>query len=246
MKIVVIGGTGLIGKKLVKLLEQAGHTAVAASPSSGVNAYTGEGLADVLRGAEVVVELTNPTSFDPAVVMDFFTKSAANLIPAEKAAGVKHHVVLSVVGAERQAGSGYMPGKVAQEEAVKASGIPYTIVRATQFFEFLGSIADFSTKDGFVTVSSVKMQPMAADDVAAAVAKATLGIPLHATVDVAGPEKAGIDALVRRVLAAKKDPRVVVTDDSVGYFGATVDDHSLVPIGETWLGEIRLEDWLKG
>lgn len=245
MKIVVVGGSGLIGKKLIAILNQEGHQAVPASPSTGVNALTGEGLAQALQGADVVVELTNPPTFDPKQVLEFFTTTAANLTAAERTAGVKHHIALSIVGADRMPGSGYMPGKIAQEEAIKTSGIPYTIVRATQFFEFVEGIAAASTEDGVVKLSSTTMQPIAADDVAAALAQIVTGTPRNATIDLAGPEKIAMDELARRLFTAKKMDRKVVTRQESLYFGAKVDNQSLIPLGDAILGTTKYGDWLK-
>ena len=244
MKLVIIGGSGLIGKKLAALLQQAGHRVVAASPSSGVNSVTGEGLAGALAGAEVVVDVTNSPSFEDAAVMAFFKSSTQNLLAAEIVAGVRHHVALSVVGAERSPDSGYLRAKVAQESIIKASTVPYTIVRATQFFEFLASIAHAGTQGGIVRASSAKLQPIAAADVAAALAKVATEAPLNGTCEVAGPQALGLDELLRRALQARQDPREVVTDDDALYFGARLDDASLTPGVGARIGTVSLESWL--
>lgn len=240
MKVVIIGGSGLIGKKLAALLQQAGHSVVAASPSSGVNTVTGEGLAEALARAEVVVDVTNSPSFEDAAVMAFFKSSTQNLLAAEIAAGVRHHVALSVVGAERSPDSGYLRAKVAQESIIKASTVPYTIVRATQFFEFLASIAHVSTQGQTVRTSSAKLQPIAADDVAAALAKVATEAPLNGTCEIAGPQALGLDELLRRTLQARRDPREVVTDDDALYFGARIDDASLTPGVGARIGTVSL------
>lgn len=245
MKIVVIGGTGLIGKKVVGILRQQGHEVVAASPSTGVNALTGEGLADALAGAQVVVDVANSPSFEDKPVMEFFETSGRNLLPAEATAGVRHHVALSVVGTERLLASGYFRAKMAQENLIKASKIPYTIVRATQFFEFVGSIAQGSTDGQNVRLSSVMMQPIVSDDVAACVADVAVNEPLNDTIDLAGPEPIRMDELVRRYLSATSDPRQVTTDPSTGYFGTPVNDQSLTPGPNPRLGPTRFDDWLR-
>jgi len=244
MKIVVIGGNGLIGKKLVSRLRASGNDAVAASPASGVDVLTGAGLADVLKGAQVVVDVTNSPSFEDAAVLNFFETSARNLLPAEAAAGVGHHVALSVVGADRSPDSGYMRAKVAQENAIKAATVPYTIVRATQFFEFIGQIADGSTEGQTVRLPPVLMQPMAADDVAAALADVAVARPLNGTIEVAGPEAIRLDELARRVLSAKRDPRQVLTDANASYFGTELDDRSLTPGKDPRIAPTRFDDWL--
>jgi uncharacterized protein YbjT (DUF2867 family) len=244
MNIVIIGGSGLIGKKLAALLQQAGHAVVAASPSSGVNAVTGEGLAEVLAGAEVVVDVTNSPSFEDEAVMNFFKSSTRNLLAAELTAGVRHHVALSVVGSERVPESGYFRAKVAQEALIKGSTVPYTIVRATQFFEFLGAIAHVSTQGQTVRVSSAKLQPMAAADVAAALAKVATEAPLNGTCEVAGPESFRLDELLRRTLQAGQDPRQVVKDDDALYFGTRLDDTSLTPGPDARIGTTSLDSWL--
>lgn len=244
MNLVIIGGSGLIGKKLAALLRQAGHRVVAASPSTGVNAVTGEGLAEALTGAEVVVDVSNSPSFEDEAVMAFFKSSTQNLLAAEIAAGVRHHVALSVAGAERSPDSGYLRAKLAQESIIKGSTVPYTIVRATQFFEFLASIAHVSTQGQTVRASSAKLQPIAAADVAAALAKVATEAPLNGTCEIAGPQALGLDELLRRALQARRDPREVVTDDDALYFGTHLDDTSLTPGVEARIGTISLESWL--
>ena len=244
MKIVVIGGSGLIGKNLVSRLRAGGNDAVAASPSSGVDTLTGAGLAEALKGAQVVVDVTNSPSFEDAAVLKFFETSARNLLPAEAAAGVGHHVALSVVGADRLPDSGYMRAKVAQEKAIKAATVPYTIVRATQFFEFIGAIADGSTEGKTVRLPPALMQPIAADDVAAALADISVGRPLNGTIEVAGPEAIRMDELARRFLSAKRDPRQVSTDVHARYYGAQVDDRSLTPGKDPRIAPTRFQDWL--
>ena len=244
MKIVVIGGTGLIGSKLVHLLTEKGHEAVPASPNSGVNTLTGEGLAEVLAGADVVVDVANSPSFDAAAVLDFFRTSGRNLMAAEKAAGVGHHVALSVVGADRLPDSGYLRAKVAQEALIKAANVPYTILRATQFFEFLGAIADAGTSDGTVRLSPAMVQPVAADDVAATLAGIAVGTPVNGTIELAGPEAVPLESIVRRYLEARDDERTVTSDPHVQYFGADIDDKSLTPGDNPHLGAIGFADWL--
>ncbi|AVT38538.1 SDR family oxidoreductase [Plantactinospora sp. BB1] len=242
MKIVVIGGSGLIGSKVVELLAAAGHQAVAASPRTGVNAVTGEGLAEALDGADVVVDVSNSPSFDPAAAREFFETSTRNLLAAEAAAGVGHHVALSVVGADRMPNVGYMGAKVAQEALVAAGPVPYSIVRATQFFEFLDAIADTGTDGDTVRLGPVLFQPIAADDVAATVADVALGAPVGGIVEVAGPERSRLDEVIRSVLRAQQDPRQVVTDPAAGYYGAEVAEDALVPLGEARTGRIRLAE----
>ncbi len=244
LKIVVIGGTGLIGSKLVANLRQLGHEVVAASPSSGVNTLTGEGLATALTGAQVVVDVANSPSFEDKPVMEFFERSGRNLLAAEVAAGVRHHIALSVVGTERLLASGYFRAKLVQENLIKASPIPYTIVRATQFFEFVKSIAQFATQGQTVNLSSVLMQPIASDDVAAALTAIAVAAPVNGMVEIAGPDPIRIDELVRRFLVAAKDPRTVATNPALGYFGSPVDDRSLTPAAGARLGSIRFGDWL--
>ena len=244
MKIVVIGGSGLIGTKLVSRLRQKGHEVVAASPNSGVNTITGEGLADALAGAQVVVDVANSPSFEDQAVLEFFQTSGRNLLAAEAVAGVKHHVALSVVGADRLPDSGYLRAKFAQEKLIKASKIPYTIVRSTQFFEFVNGIAQSGTVGQTVRLSPALLQPIASDDVAAALADATLGAPVNGTIEIAGPERLPLDELARRYLSANQDPRHVVADANARYFGAEINDQSLTPGDNPRLGSIRFEEWL--
>jgi uncharacterized protein YbjT (DUF2867 family) len=244
MKIVVIGGTGLIGSKLVNKFGEHGHEAVAASPDSGVNTLTGEGLADVLQGADTVVDVSNSPSFEDAAVLDFFTTSTRNQLAAEKEAGVGHHVALSVVGTERLAESGYFRAKIAQEKLIKESGVPYSIVHATQFFEFVKSIAQAATDGNTVRLSPALIQPMAAEDVATAVARTTVGSPQNATIEVAGPEQFGLDELIRKGLSFQGDPREVVTDPNARYFNALLQDGELLPGNEATIYNTRFEDWL--
>ncbi len=244
MKIVVIGGTGLIGSKLVNRLRQLGHEVVAASPSSGVNSVTGEGLAPALAGAKVVVDVTNSPSWEDKAVLEFFETSSRNLLAAEAATGVGHHVALSVVGTDRLLESGYFRAKMAQENLIKASKIPYTILRATQFFEFAGGIAQEATDGKTVRLPSVLMQPVVSDDVAAALADIALGEPENGTVEVAGPEKLRLDELVRRYLSANKDARQVITDVNARYYGLKVNDQSLTPGDNPRIGPTHFEDWL--
>ena len=245
MKIVVIGGTGLIGSKLITKLSALGHEAVAAAPNTGVNTLTGEGLAEVLQGAEVVVDVSNSPSFEDAAVMNFFQTSTRNLLSYEATAGVGHHVALSIVGSERIPDSGYMRAKVAQEKLIKESPIPYSIVHATQFFEFIKSIADAATSGDSVRIPPVAFQPLAAEDVASSVTKVAAGPPLNGTVEIAGPERFAFDEFIRRGLSARNDPREVIADPEARYFGALLSENSLVPIGEAQLGEMSFEDWLK-
>ena len=244
MKIVVIGGTGLIGSKLVEKLRQDGHEAVPASPDTGVNTITGEGLAEALEGAQVVVDAANAPAWDDEAVLKFFQTSSRNLIAADAAAGVAHHVALSVVGIDRLPDSGYFRAKVAQEEIVKAGPIPYTIVRATQFFEFIGRIADESTDGDTVRLSPALIRPEAADDVATTLADVAVGAPLNDTVELAGPEAFRLDELARRFLSANGDPRKVAADVHARYFGTELDDRSLTPGDDARIAPTRLEDWL--
>jgi uncharacterized protein YbjT (DUF2867 family) len=244
MRIVVIGGSGLIGSKLVTMLSEQRHEAVAASPKSGVNTLTGEGLAEVLEGASVVVDVSNSPSFEDAAVMEFFTTSTRHLLTYEAGAGVGHHVALSVVGTERLSASGYFRAKIAQEKLIKESSIPFSIIHATQFFEFVTSIADAATDGNTVRLAPVLIQPMAADDVASAVAGVTIGTPVNGTVEIAGPEQFRLDELVRRGLGARDDPREVVADPHAPYYGAELSERTLVPSDDARLGETRFEDWL--
>ncbi|MFL5244148.1 MAG: SDR family oxidoreductase [Gemmataceae bacterium] len=244
MKIVVIGGTGLIGKKVVMNLRQRGHEVVAAAPSTGINAVTGEGLAHALTGARVVVDVANAPSWEDNAVLAFFETSGRNLLAAEAAAGVSHHVALSVVGTNRLLASGYFRAKMAQEKLIKASPIPYTIVRATQFFEFVGGIAQAATEGQTVRVPPVLMQPIVSDDVAAVVADVTLAEPMNGTFDLAGPEPIRQDDLVRKFLKATGDTRTVIADPKALYYGIAVNDQSLTPGDHPRLGPTRFDDWL--
>ena len=244
MKIVVIGGSGLIGSKLVKNLRERGHDVLAASPSTGVNSITREGLAQAMDGADIVVDVANAPSWEDQAVLEFFETSSRNLLAAEAAAGVRHHVALSIVGTERLPENGYFRAKVAQESLIKASGIPYSILRATQFFEFVGAIADSFAVGEELHVSPALIQPLASDDVVAALTDVVLAAPLNGTVEVAGPEAMPIDELVRRFLRATRDTRRVVPDVHARYYGAVLDDQSLTPGQHPRLGAIRFEDWL--
>ena len=244
MKIVVVGGTGLIGSKLVNKLREQGHEAVAAAPNTGVNTITGEGLADVLKGASVVVDVSNSPSWDDAEVLKFFETSTRNLLTYEAAAGVRHHVALSVVGTDRMSESGYMRAKISQEKLIKESSLPYSIVHATQFFEFLKGLADISVVGDKVHLPPVLFQPMAADDVASGVARIAVGQPVNSIVEIAGPEQFRVDELVRRRLASLKDPREVVADPNARYGGAKVSEKTLLPGNNARLGETRFETWL--
>jgi uncharacterized protein YbjT (DUF2867 family) len=244
MKIVVIGGSGLIGSRVVPQLREHGHEVVGASPKSGVNTLTGEGLAEALKGASVVVDVSNAPSWEDSAVMEFFETSTRNLLAGEAAAGVKHHVALSVVGTERMLTSGYFRAKMAQESLIETSSIPYSIVRATQFFEFVKGIADFSSDGNKVRVPTALIQPMSADDVATAVARVAMDAPVKGIVEVGGPEKFRLDELVRRALAAWKDPREVVGDPNARYYGVEVNDGTLVPDDDARVGETRFETWL--
>ncbi|HYA20926.1 MAG TPA: SDR family oxidoreductase [Burkholderiales bacterium] len=245
MKIVVIGGSGLIGAKLVNNLRQHGREVVAASPSSGVNTITGEGLGQALAGAQVVVDVANAPAWEDNAVLAFFETSGRNLLAAEAAAGVGHHVALSVVGTDRLLASGYFRAKLAQEKLIKASKIPYTIVRATQFFEFVGAIAQSATDGQTVRLPPALMQPIVSDDVAAALAEIAVSEPLNGTVELAGPEPIRMDELVRRFLSATRDARKVTTDVHAGYFGTAVNDQSLTPGDNPRIGTTRFEDWLR-
>jgi uncharacterized protein YbjT (DUF2867 family) len=244
MKIVVIGGSGLIGSKLVNKLREHGHEAVAASPNSGVNTLTGEGLAEVLKDASVVVDVSNSPSFEDAAVLNFFETSTRNLLNYEAAAGVGHHVALSVVGTDRLSESGYFRAKIAQEKLIKGSPIPYSIVHATQFFEFLKGLADISMDGNKVRLPHVLFQPMAADDVAEAVGRVAVGAPVNSIVEVGGPEQFRLDDLVRRRLAALKAPREVIADAKALYSGATISERTLVPDNNARLGKTTFETWL--
>ena len=244
MKIVVIGGTGLIGSRLVNKLRELGHEAVAAAPNTGVNTLTGEGLAEVLKGASIVVDVSNSPSWDDAAVLKFFETSTRNLLTNEATADVGHHVALSVVGTEQLSESGYFRAKIAQEKLIKESSIPYSIVHATQFFEFLKGLADISTDGNKVRLPHVLFQPMAADDVAEAVGRVAAGAPVNGIVEVAGPEQFRLDDLVRRRLAALKDPREVIADPKALYSGAKISEKTLVPGNNARLGETRFEIWL--
>jgi uncharacterized protein YbjT (DUF2867 family) len=245
MKIVVIGGTGLIGSKLVAILRQGGQEVLAASPDSGVNTLTGEGLAEALSGAQVVVDLENSPSFEDKAVMKFFETSGRNLLAAEAAAGVRHHVALSIVGADRLPDSGYLRAKMAQERLIKASGISYTILRSTQFFEFMGRAADSFSDGKMVRVPPALVEPIFSDDVVAALADLVLAAPANGTLEVAGPEKLRFDELVRLVLRNNKDAREVTTDVHARYFGTELNDRSLVPASTPWrTGRTRFEGWL--
>jgi uncharacterized protein YbjT (DUF2867 family) len=244
MKIVVIGGTGLIGSKAVAILRQRGHEVVAASPQSGVNTITGEGLKQALAGAQVVIDLANSPSFDDKAVLEFFETSERNLLPAEASAGVRHHVALSIVAIDRT-DNGYFRAKAAQEKLIEASGVPYTIVRATQFMEFLGGIADSSADGKTVRLPPVLFQPVAADDVAAIVAEVALAAPRNGIVEIAGPERAAFHEIIAGYLKAVGDPRQVVSDPEARYWGGRVEERSLVPLSEARLGRIGLDEWLR-
>ncbi len=245
MKIVVIGGTGLIGSRVVSGLVAKGHEAVAASPASGVNTLTGEGLAEVLEGANVLVDLSNSPSFEDQAVLDFFTTSGRNLAAAEKAAGVRHHVAVSIVGTDLLPESGYMRAKVAQEAAIKAGGVPYTILRSTQFFEFLRGIANSASEGGSITLSSALVQPVAAIDLSAAVAEIALRAPLSGTSEIGGPEAFPLSTLVQRYLVAAGDQRAVVADPHAKYFGTELEEKSLVPRGVYQKTPTDFENWLQ-
>jgi uncharacterized protein YbjT (DUF2867 family) len=244
MKIVVIGGTGLIGSKLVEKLLEAGHEAIPASPDTGVDVLTGEGLVEALEGAEVVVDVANAPAWEDAAVMDFFQTSSRNILAAETAAGVKHHVALSIVGADRLPESGYFRAKIAQEEVVKGGSVPYTILRATQFFEFIGRIADSSTDGDTVRLAPVFIQPESADDVATALAELALNEPVNDFVELAGPDQFRLDELAERVLRAKNDPRHVKADMQARYFGAKLDHYSLTPENNVRVAPTHFEEWL--
>ena len=244
MKIVVIGGTGLIGSKTVAILREEGHEVVAGSPKSGVNTITGKGLKEAMAGAQVAIDLANSPSFEDKAVLEFFETSGRNLLAAEAAAGVRHHVALSIVGTDRS-DNGYFRAKVAQEKLIKTSGIPYTIIRSTQFLEFLGGIAASSADGNIVRISPGLFQPIAADDVAAIVADVALAAPRNGIVEIAGPERAPFNEIVARYLKAVGDPREVVRDPEARYWGGRVEERSLVPLGEARLGRIGLDEWLR-
>ena len=244
MKIVVIGGTGLIGKKLVNNLRARGHEVLAASPKSGVDTFTGAGLGEALKGVQVVADLANAPQWDDKAVMEFFQTAGRNLLAAEKGAGVRHHIALCIVGADRLPGSGYMRAKVAQEDLIKAAGVPFTIVRSTQFFEFAKGLIQSATEGQSVRLSPALFQPIAADDVAAAVTDVALAEPANDTIEIAGPEKIGMDEFARRFLSATGDPRKVTADSHALYFGTELNDQSLVPAGKARLGAIHFADWL--
>jgi len=245
MKIVIIGGTGLIGSKTTPILRQGGHEAIATSPKTGVNTITGEGLKEALAGTQVVIDLANSPSFEDKAVLEFFETSGRNLLAAEAAAGVRHHVAVSIVGTDRTPESGYFRAKLAQEKLIKTSRIPHTIIRSTQFMEFLGSIAASGTDGSVVRISPGLFQPIAADDVAAITADVALAAPRNGTVEIAGPERAPFNDIVARYLKAIGDPRQVVTDPEARYFGAPVEERSLVPLGDARLGRIGLDEWLR-
>src|SRR5499426_2375390 len=245
MKIVVIGGTGLIGSKAVSILRQGGHEVLAGSPKSGINSITGEGLTEAMAGAQVMIDLTNSPSFEDRAVLAFFETSGRNLLAAEAAAGVRHHVALSIVGTDRTPDNGYFRAKVAQEKLIEASGIPYTIIRSTQFLEFLGGIAAASAEGNIVRLAPGLFQPIAADDVAAITAEVALAAPRRGIVEIAGPERAPLYEFVARYLQAVGDPRQVVRDPEARYSGGRVEERSLVPLGDARLGRIGLDDWLR-
>jgi uncharacterized protein YbjT (DUF2867 family) len=245
MKIVVIGGTGLIGSKTVAILRQGGHEVVAASPQGGINTITGEGLKEAMAGTQVVIDLANSPSFEDKAVLEFFQTSGRNLFAAEAAAGVQHHVALSIVGTDRTSDNGYFRAKVAQEKLVEAAGIPYTIIRSTQFMEFIGRIADMGADGNTVRISPGLFQPIAADDVAAIVADVALAAPRNGIVEIAGPDRAPFNEIVARHLKAVGDPRKVVSDPEARYSGGRVEEYSLVPLGEARLGRIGFDEWLR-
>jgi uncharacterized protein YbjT (DUF2867 family) len=245
MKIVVIGGTGLIGSKTVAILRQGGHEVVAASPKSGINSITGEGIKEAMAGAQVVIDLANSPSFENKAVLDFFETSGRNLLAAEAAAGVGHHIALSIVGTDRTPDNGYFRAKVAQEKLIETSGIPYTIIRSTQFMEFLGSIATSGAAGSTVRISPGLFQPIAADDVAAIIADVALAAPRNGRVEIAGPERAPFNEIVARYLQALGDSRAVASDPEARYFGGRVEEHSLVPLGDARLGHIGFDEWFR-
>jgi uncharacterized protein YbjT (DUF2867 family) len=245
MKIVVIGGTGLIGSKTVAILRQGGHEVVAASPQNGINSITGEGIKEAVAGAQVVIDLANSPSFENKAVLDFFETSGRNLLAAEAAAGVGHHIALSIVGTDRTPENGYFRAKVAQEKLIESSGIPYTIIRSTQFLEFLGAIADSAADGNRIRLSPGLFQPIAADDVAVLVADVALAAPRNGIVEIAGPERGPFNEIIARYLKGLGDPREVVSDPEARYWGGRVEEHSLVPLGEARLGRIGLDEWLR-
>ncbi len=245
MKIVAIGGTGLIGSKAVSILRQRGHEVIAASPNTGVNSITGQGLKEAMAGTQVVIDLANSPSFENKAVLEFFETSGRNVHAAEAAAGVRHHVALSIVGTDRTPDNGYFRAKMAQEKLIEASGIPYTIIRSTQFLEFLGAIAASSTEGSTVRLSPGLFQPIAADDVAAITADVALAAPRNGIIEIAGPERAPFNEIVARYLKALGDPRTVVRDPEARYWGGRVEERSLVPLGEARLGRIGLDEWLR-
>ena len=245
MKIVVIGGSGLIGSKTIQILRQRGHEVVAASPKTGVDSITGEGLKEAMAGTQVVIDLANSPSFEDKAVLEFFETSGRNVLAAEAAAGVRHHVALSIVGTDRTPDNGYFRAKVAQEKLIETSGVPYTIIRSTQFMEFLGAIAASGADGNRVRFSPGLFQPIAADDVAAIVADVALAAPRSGIVEIAGPERAPFNEIIARYLKAVGDPREVVCDPEARYWGGRVEERSLVPLGEARLGRIRLDEWLR-
>jgi uncharacterized protein YbjT (DUF2867 family) len=245
MKIVIIGGTGLIGSKTVAILRQGGHEVVAASPQNGINTITGEGIKEAVAGAQVVIDLANSPSFENKAVLDFFETSGRNLLAAEAAAGIGHHIALSIVGTDRTPDNGYFRAKVAQEKLIESSGIPYTIIRSTQFLEFLGAIADSGADGNRIKLSTGLFQPIAADDVAVLVADVALAAPRNGIVEIAGPERAPFNEIVARYLKGLGDPREVVSDPEARYWGGRVEENSLVPLGEARLGLIGLDEWLR-
>src|SRR2546421_476375 len=245
MKILVIGGTGRIGSKVVAILRQGGHEVVAASPNTGVNTITGEGVKEAVAGAQVGIDLANSPSFEDKAVLEFFETSGRNLLPAEATAGVRHHVALSIVGCDRTPDIGYFRAKVAQEKLIETSGIPYTIIRSTQFLEFLGGIAASSANGNIVRLSPALFQPIAADDVAPIVAEVALAAPRNGIVEIAGPERAPFNEFVARYLKAIGDLREVVSDPEARYWGGRVEEHSLVPLSDARLGRIGLDEWLR-
>lgn len=245
MKIVVIGGTGLIGSKTIAALRGTGHDAVAGAPSTGVNTITGEGLDSALEGAEVIIDLVNSPNFEPAAILEFFLTHEKNLLAAEQRAGVQHHVVLSIVGTDRAPDNGYFRAKTAQEDLIKASGVPFTVIRSTQFMEFLGAIADAGQSDGVIRIATGLFQPIAGDDVADILAEIALSAPRNGTIEIAGPKRAPFDEIVKNYLEMTGDKRTVQADPSAGYFGGKVERYSLVPLEQARLGHITLSEWVK-